>query len=118
MLKEYTVILLILVVSQPTHGKDKYQLVWEAKGSSFFDMFNFATYDDPTNGMLITTACVYHISLIGYNYMQGFVNYVNQSAAQGTLGHISYLFSYSFLTVPLASFHQPPASSLWRRTDR
>jgi hypothetical protein len=39
-----------------------YVLDWEAKGTTFFDKFKFITINDPS---------------------QGFVNYVNQSYAQG-----------------------------------
>jgi hypothetical protein len=56
------VIVVVTLLVVPAHG-GAYVLDWEAKGFAFFDKFDFISDDDPTNG---------------------FVNYVNQSYAQGT----------------------------------
>jgi hypothetical protein len=52
----------LTLATTPAYGRG-YALNWEAKGSTFFDKFNFMTQDD---------------------YSHGFVNYVNRTYAQGT----------------------------------
>jgi hypothetical protein len=60
-------LLIVLALACTAQGAG-YSLTWEAKGSTFFDKFNFITYNDPS---------------------LGFVNYVNRTYAQGTHPNIS-----------------------------
>jgi len=67
---------LLLAMALGARAELVYKLDWEATGSSFFDKFDFITYDDPTNG---------------------FVNYINQTDAEGTPVALSLISTLGLL---------------------